>query len=97
LGIIHALQVVAQPGKFRGTALLKHTHILRKLKMTTTTLNTYYCAFCAAVAKFANKFFTKTMSAFEAMGRARAAAQLAQMGYHKEAKAIMLGKSVEEV
>jgi len=37
------------------------------------------------------------MSAFEAMGRARAAAQLAQMGYHKEAKAIMLGKSVEEV
>jgi len=65
--------------------------------MTTTTLNTYYCAFCAAVAKTAKKFFAKTISAFETMGRARAAAQLAQMGYHKEAKAIMLGKSVEEV
>ena len=65
--------------------------------MTTTTLNTYYCAFCAAIAKTANKFFTKTISAFEAMGRARAASQLAQMGYHKQAKAVMLGKSVEEV
>ena len=65
--------------------------------MTTTSLNTYYCAFCAAVAKFAKNFFTKTMAAFESMGQARAAAQLAQMGYHKEAKAIMLGKSVEEV
>ena len=58
--------------------------------MTTTTLNTYYCAFCAAVAKFANKFFTKTISAFESMGRARAAAQLAQMGYHEQAREIML-------
>ena len=65
--------------------------------MTTTTLNTYYCAFCAAVAKFANKFFTKTMKTFDSIGRARAANQLAQMGYYKEAKAIMLGKSVEEV
>ena len=65
--------------------------------MTTTTLNAYYCAFCAAVAKTAKKFFAKTMAAFEAMGRARAASQLAQMGYHKQAKAVMLGKSVEEV
>ena len=65
--------------------------------MTTTTLNTYYCAFCAAVAKYATKFFTKTMKTFDSIGRARAANQLALMGYHKEARALMLGKSVEDV
>ena len=65
--------------------------------MTTTTLSTYYCAFCAAVAKIAKKTFTKIIKTFEAAGRARAAAELARQGYHKEARAIILGKSVEEV
>lgn len=65
--------------------------------MTTATLNTYYCAICASIAKFAKSIFTKMVSACEATGRARAAAELSRMGYHKEAKAIMLGKSVEEV
>ena len=65
--------------------------------MTTTTLNTYYCAICASIAKFANKTFTKFIETFESVGRARAAAELSRQGYHKEAKALMLGKSVEEV
>ena len=65
--------------------------------MTTTTLNTYYCAVCASIATFAKNTFTNIIETFEAAGRARAAAELARMGYHKEAKAIILGKSVEEV
>ena len=31
----------------------------------------------------------------EAAGRARAANSLAQMGYHEEAKSLMLGKEIE--
>jgi len=58
--------------------------------MTTQTLSTYYCAFCAAVAKFANKTFTGIINTFESLGCARAASELARMGYHKEAKALML-------
>ena len=58
--------------------------------MTTSTLNTYYCAFCAAVAKFANKTFTNIVNTFEAIGTARAAARLSQMGYHDLAKDLML-------
>ena len=65
--------------------------------MTTATLNTYYCAICASIAKFAKNTFTNIIETFESAGRARAAAELARMGYHKEAKAIILGKSVEEV
>jgi len=30
------------------------------------------------------------------MGRARAAAELARMGYHEEAKDLILGKSIDE-
>ena len=33
----------------------------------------------------------------ESAGRARAAAELSRMGYQDEAKALMLGKSIEEV
>lgn len=36
------------------------------------------------------KFFKKLIKAQEAAGRARAAHQLANMGYYKEAKEIML-------
>ena len=65
--------------------------------MTTATLNTYYCAICASIAKFANKFFAKTMKTFDSIGRARAAAQLAQLGYHKQAKALMLKEAEDNV
>ena len=65
--------------------------------MTTATLNSYYCAICASIAKFASNSLTNIIETFEAAGKARAAAELSRMGYHKEAKAIMLGKSVEEV
>ena len=100
LRIIHALQAIAQPGKFRGLLIPKitHTYTLKgKYKMTTATLTTYYCAICASIANFASKTLTKTMNVCDSIGRARAAAELSRMGYYKEAKALMLGKSVEEV
>ena len=58
--------------------------------MTTSTLNTYYCAFCASIANFANKTFTNILDVTEAIGTARAASQLAQMGYHDLAKNLMI-------
>lgn len=54
--------------------------------MTTQTLTGFYCAFCEAVAKG----FRKLISMFEAAGRAKAAAELARMGYMDEAKELML-------
>lgn len=59
--------------------------------MTTATISTYYCTFCDAVKKFAKRTLTKVMITFEAIGRARAANRLAQMGYHDLAKKVMLG------
>ena len=76
-------------GKDRGIAPLKHTHI-KGNKMTTSTLNTYYCAFCASIANFANKTFTNILDVTEAIGTARAAAALSQMGHHDLAKELML-------
>lgn len=37
-------------------------------------------------------FARKIMNTLESIGRARAAARLAEMGYHKEARNVMLGK-----
>jgi len=37
------------------------------------------------------------MAATETIGTARAATELARLGYHKEAKALMLGKNVEDI
>lgn len=56
------------------------------MQTTLTYTYTYYCKFCDAVAKMFNKMIKVT----ETMGYARAASQLAQMGYHKEAKDIMM-------
>lgn len=38
------------------------------------------------------KFWAKFLQICDAMGRARAASQLSNMGYHAEAKALMLMK-----
>ena len=65
--------------------------------MTTATLNTYYCAICASIAKFASKTLTKTMNVCDSIGRARAAAELSRMGYYAEAKALMLKEAENNV
>ena len=48
-----------------------------------------YCAFCDAVANT----LEKCMGVTESIGRARAASALAEMGYYKEAKKLMMEKS----
>jgi len=45
-----------------------------------------YCAFCDAVSNT----FKNMMGITESIGKARAASALAQMGYHEEAKALMM-------
>ena len=59
--------------------------------MTTATISTYYCTFCDAVKTRAIKFGKGFMSTMEAIGRARAANQLAQMGHYELARKVMLG------
>ena len=44
------------------------------------------------VAKFTKKAFCRIISVMESTGRARAAAHLANMGYYKEARDVMLQK-----
>ena len=41
--------------------------------------------------------FVAMIAMGEQAGRSRAAAELSRQGYHKEAKALILGKSIEEV
>lgn len=48
------------------------------------------CEICEKIAKLTSKVFEKVITTFEVMGAARAASQLAQMGYYEEAKHLML-------
>ena len=48
------------------------------------------CEICETVAKFFGKVFAAFNRFFTSVGYARAAAELARQGYHKEAKALML-------
>ena len=59
--------------------------------MTTATISTYYCTLCDAVKTIAITAFIGLIAFGESAGRARAANELARMGMHKEAKALMLG------
>ena len=51
-----------------------------------STLTATYCAFCDIVARA----FKKMIETFEAIGRARAASDLARQGRYKEARALMV-------
>jgi hypothetical protein len=56
--------------------------------MTEAVMNYTINPFWAGI----KKFFKAVIASQEAMGRARAAHHLANMGYHKEAKELMLRK-----
>ena len=56
------------------------------------TITLYYCSFCESV----NNFFKKLVTLGEVAGTYRAATQLANMGYHKEAKALMMSLKKED-
>ena len=48
------------------------------------------CEICDKIAELTSVIFNKIITTFETLGTARAASQLAQMGYHEEAKHLML-------
>ena len=50
-----------------------------------------------AIGKGLIAFWIGIIAMGESAGRARAAAELSRMGYQAEAKALMLGKSIEDV
>ncbi len=52
----------------------------------------YTCAFCTAVRAIFIAALVSLISISESAGKARAASELARMGYHKEAKELMVGR-----
>ena len=52
---------------------------------------TYTCKFCDAIRKVLMTAFVAVIAFGESAGRARAASELARMGYHEAAKELMLG------
>lgn len=48
------------------------------------------CEICDKIAHLTSVIFDKIITTFETLGTARAASQLAQMGYHEEAKYLMM-------
>jgi hypothetical protein len=48
------------------------------------------------IGSVAMSIFVGMIAMGEQAGRSRAAAELARQGYHNEAKALILGKSIEE-
>ena len=53
-----------------------------------TTIAMAYCSLCESLRKFGKSVIETS----ETIGRARASAELARMGYHKQAKALMVQK-----
>jgi len=48
------------------------------------------CEICDLISKYTSKSMKRMVRHFEVIGTAKAAHQLYQQGYHKEAKAVML-------
>jgi len=59
------------------------------IQLTSTTWN-YTCKICSIIRKAFYVAFVGLIAFGESAGRARAANALAQQGFHKEAKALML-------
>lgn len=53
---------------------------------------TFTCKFCNIIRKALFTAFVAVVAFGESAGRARAASELARMGYYDEAKNLMLGK-----
>ena len=54
----------------------------------------FTCELCTKLRSILLAGLVAVVAFTEAAGRARAANSLAQMGYHEEAKALMLGKEI---
>ena len=64
--------------------------------MTSTTW-TYTCKICKMIRTALSIAFVGIIAFGESAGRARAASELSRMGYHEEAKALMLQKDNKDV
>lgn len=56
----------------------------------------FTCEICTKVRNVFVALLVATVAFTEAAGRARAASELSRMGYHNEAKALMLGKDISD-
>lgn len=68
--------------------------------MTSITHTSFYnitCKVCGVIRKALMTAFVAVIAFGESAGRARAASELARQGYMDEAKALILGKSIDEV
>ena len=68
--------------------------------MTSITHTSFYnitCKVCDVIRRGIVAVFIGIIAFGESAGRARAASELARMGYYDEAKALVLGKSIDEV
>lgn len=63
---------------------------------TTVAIYQYTCTVCAIIRTAMVSFYHKTLEVCESAGRAKAASELARLGYMKEAKELMLGRSDAE-
>jgi hypothetical protein len=61
--------------------------------MIATALYNRTCNICQVITNTATRMFVATCKIVERIGTARAAASLASMGYHAEAKNLMLGNN----
>lgn len=55
----------------------------------------FTCEICTKMRSLLVAVLVTIISISESAGRARAASELSRMGYHKEAKALMLGKEID--
>ena len=55
----------------------------------------FTCEICTKLRSLLVAVLVTVISISESAGRARAASELSRMGYHKEAKALMLGKEID--
>jgi hypothetical protein len=58
--------------------------------MTTQALYTTTCEICEKITAYTMVAANEVLAFFESVGRARAAHRLSAMGYHEEAKKLML-------
>jgi len=68
--------------------------------MTSITHTSFYnitCKVCSVLRKALMTAFVAVIAFGESAGRARAASELARQGYMDEAKALILGKGIDEV
>lgn len=55
----------------------------------------FTCEICTKMRSLLVAVMVTIISISESAGRARAASELSRMGYHQEAKALMLGKEID--